>query len=308
MTDDERCQESRRVMVIDEAFRRGDLAALRAAVDDPALVPNGEMPLGIGPCLTYAIYHSPLAFIRELLAEDADPNHPADDGFPPLLAAISSGRAAPGATGRTDVEAIVELLLKHGADPNQRGINDWTALHMAVAERNLLVAYRLLRAGADPELRTRIDDFESPIDMARASGLEAFVDLLLARGRPAPRRLRSGVTLLADVPGEGDPVRRQRTCHLRLRLWLHRGDPVIWSAPWGPVGRARLDDGGATLFTSAYVNRGQLMSGLFYGLDGMRTGGLRLLEIAPHLAYGERGVPGVVPPGAVVTAEVTVLG
>jgi FKBP-type peptidyl-prolyl cis-trans isomerase len=34
---------------------------------------------------------------------------------------------------------------------------------------------------------------------------------------------------------------------------------------------------------------------------------MRRLEIAPHLAYGERGVPAVIPPNALLVAEVTVL-
>jgi hypothetical protein len=59
--DAERCAEYEKFKQIDAAFRTGDLAALLAAVDDPASVPNGPMPLTIGSCLEYAIYHSPLA-------------------------------------------------------------------------------------------------------------------------------------------------------------------------------------------------------------------------------------------------------
>jgi len=46
---------------------------------------------------------------------------------------------------------------------------------------------------------------------------------------------------------------------------------------------------------------------LFYGVEGMRVGGTRRLEIAPHLAYGERGVPGSVPPNAMLIVEITIL-
>ena len=49
------------------------------------------------------------------------------------------------------------------------------------------------------------------------------------------------------------------------------------------------------------------MNGLFYGVEAMRIGGTRRLEISPHLAYGDRGVPGVIPPAAVLTAEITIL-
>jgi ankyrin repeat protein len=177
-TEEERCAEARKFARIDEAFRRGDLEALRAAVDEPSIVPNGRMPGTIGPCLVYAIYHSPLAFIRTLLEIGADPNAPVDDGFPPLIAALCCTREMPGAVRRVDVDDVLRLLLSRGADPNQRGINDYTPLHMAVAERNLSAIEILLKAGADPTLRTRIDECETPGEMARAARLAHFAALL----------------------------------------------------------------------------------------------------------------------------------
>jgi len=81
--EEERCAEAARLQRIDEAFFAGNLDALKAAVDDPSAIPNGPMPIAVGSCLVYAIYHSPLPFIRELLEIGADPNAPVDDGFPP---------------------------------------------------------------------------------------------------------------------------------------------------------------------------------------------------------------------------------
>jgi uncharacterized protein len=176
--DAERCKEAETFRRIDAAFRSGNLARLRAAVDDPASVPNGPMPLTIGPCLVYAIYHSPLPFIRELLAIGADPNPAVNDGFPPLIAALSCRRPQPGSPGRSDTLEIVKLLLAFHADPNQRGINDYTPLHMAVSERHLPAIEVLLQAGADPRLRTRIDDYETPHEMALRAGLVEIARLL----------------------------------------------------------------------------------------------------------------------------------
>jgi uncharacterized protein len=306
-SEEERCAEAKKFQRIDDAFRKGDLDALRAAVDDPELVPNGRMPDGIGPSLTYAIYHSPLTFIRTLLEIGADPDGPADDGFPPLIAALSCTRDVPGATRRRDVDDILRLLLSFGANPNQRGINDYTPLHMAVAENNPLAVQILLDAGADPELRTRIDACETALEMAQAAGLADVASVLDRKGEPLRQRLRSGLVLLTDVPGNGDVVRRQHNYRIRLRLWLNRGEPVRWQTAWGPVGVARLDDNGETLLTEVRIDRRSLVSGLFYGIEGMRIGGTRRLEIAPHLAYGERGVPGMIPPNAVLTAEITIL-
>ena len=176
--DAERCAEYERFRKVDAAFRAGDLAALRAAVDDPASVPNGVMPPGIGQCLEYAIYHSPLAFIRKLLESGADPRPSDHAGFPPLIAALSCSRPVPGSSGRADVLEVLRLLLERGADPHQRGVNDYTALHMAVAERNLPAVALLLEAGADPRLRTRIDDCETPREMAQGAGLDEIAALL----------------------------------------------------------------------------------------------------------------------------------
>ena len=81
--EDERCSEAERFEKIDAAFRNGDLAALRAAVEDPTAIPNGPMPRSVGPCLEYAIYHSPIAFIRQLLEIGADPNLDDQSAFHP---------------------------------------------------------------------------------------------------------------------------------------------------------------------------------------------------------------------------------
>jgi ankyrin repeat protein len=177
-SNDARCAEHRKFKMIDAAFRTGDLAALRSAVDNPADIPNGTMPMTIGPCLEYAIYHSPLPFVRTLLEIGANPNPEDHIGFPPLIAALSCSHPHPGSPGRIDVLEILKLLLEFKADPNQRGINDYTALHMAVGERNLGAVQLLLQSGADPRLRMRIDECETPREMAERAELVEIAELL----------------------------------------------------------------------------------------------------------------------------------
>jgi ankyrin repeat protein len=180
--------EEKRLQRIDAAFAAGDLTALRAAAGNPPDFPNNPMPLSVGPILVYAIYWSPLRFIEELLALGADPNAHDNDGFPPLIAALCKTHPQPGSRARTDVVDVMARLLDAGADPNQRGINDWTALHVAVHETNVDALRLLLARGADRELRTRIDDCDTPLEMARAgmvrdpaarAELNAIIDLLI---------------------------------------------------------------------------------------------------------------------------------
>ena len=166
---------------IDAAFRAGDLIALRAAVSDPDVIPNGPMPIDIGPCLEYAVYHSPVAFVVTLLELGADPNPPDHDGFPPIIAALVTRQPHPGATVRPDALDIVRLLVAHGADVNQRGINDYTPLHWAVDHRDVEAVTLLLDLGADPRLRTRIDGCESPLELAQRAGQADLARLLTTR-------------------------------------------------------------------------------------------------------------------------------
>jgi len=168
------------VLAIHHAVVAGDVPALRAAVGDPADFPNCRAPMAIGDSLLiYAIYHGPVSMVRELLELGADVNPVVEDGFPTLVALMS--------TARPDKPELLGLLLAAGADVNARGVNDQTALHWAVAAEDMIAADLLLRDGADPHLKTRIDDLTSPLDdaerIAFVSGRPAMADLLRSHQR-----------------------------------------------------------------------------------------------------------------------------
>ena len=95
-----------------------------------------------------------------------------------MIADLSCSRPRPGSPGRTDTIEVMNLLIAFGADPHQRGLNDYTPLHMAVSERHAEAVKVLLTAGADPHLPTRIDECESALELATRSGQEEVARLM----------------------------------------------------------------------------------------------------------------------------------
>jgi ankyrin repeat protein len=169
---DDRCERHRLFKIVDDAFKAGNFDALGVALGGSARWFDERMPfeLGLGHPLEYAIYWSPVPFVSALLDAGSNPNYEDNAGFPSIIAALS--------TERPDRLELIHILLQHGADPNMRGVNDWTPLHHAVSRRDAEAIRLLLHSGANPSLRTRIDDYETALEGAERAGFGAGASLL----------------------------------------------------------------------------------------------------------------------------------
>jgi FKBP-type peptidyl-prolyl isomerase-like protein len=143
--------------------------------------------------------------------------------------------------------------------------------------------------------------------VAPARRIQAFTALYVPARYAQIDDMHAGIKLLEDQPGSGPIIERQHSYRIRVRMWLNKGTPIRWTEPWGGISHAVLEDDGHTLITDVRLDRVFLINGLFYGVEGMRVGGTRKLKISPHLAYGERGVPDVVPSNAVLIVEIAVI-
>jgi cytohesin len=99
-------------------------------------------------------------------AEPSDARH--DDGSTALILAAQNGHLA-----------VVEALLKAGADAARATTDGRTALHLAAQNGHTAVVEALLKAGADPNSATSSESDET---YGTAEELDAFLDRLLERG------------------------------------------------------------------------------------------------------------------------------
>lgn len=117
--------------------------------------------------------------------------------------------------------------------------------------------------------------------------------------------IRKGVKLLEEIEGAGDLVERQQEYILSIRYTLNNGE-VLAARPW-EAGMHLGQSSDAFFEYRRRIDQCTLIPGLFYALEGMRIGGYRKVAISPHLAYGDKGIAGQIPPNAKLIAEIKVL-
>ena len=121
--------------------------------------------------------------------------------------------------------------------------------------------------------------------------------------------LKKGIKLIEEIEGTGNYVQRQQYYILAIRLTLNKGDVV--TVPNKCLSHSidrhlKVHDDGF-FEHRVRIDRANLIPGIFYAVQGMKVKGYRKVIISPHLGYGEKGIPGVIPQNAKLTVEIRVL-
>ena len=125
------------------------------------------------------------------------------------------------------------------------------------------------------------------------------------------QRSSKGVGLIDEIAGSGAEAEKGSRIRYAARIFLRRGDEVTRDSELIAKDTGYLSTqiiGGTTLVLhSIQLGNRQTIAGIERALLGMREGGYREVSIAPHLAYGEKGVPGSIPPNAMLRVKLWLL-
>jgi FKBP-type peptidyl-prolyl cis-trans isomerase len=124
---------------------------------------------------------------------------------------------------------------------------------------------------------------------------------------PIERRLSSGLDVIEDHAGSGRAAERGDRVTYNVRIFLNRGDEVPLNetqAQHLPQHLLRYEGSRVLVDHTIVLGSREAAAGIERSLLGMRAGGHRKVRIGPHLAYREKGIPGLIPPNAVLTAEI----
>jgi FKBP-type peptidyl-prolyl cis-trans isomerase 2 len=119
-------------------------------------------------------------------------------------------------------------------------------------------------------------------------------------------RIKSGIKLLAEFEGAGEPARKGDSVVYNWRLYRNQGEEITLNEQQAknlPVEMIRVVDDYRFIDHRTILGSRQTMAGVEYSLYGMKPGGYRKIRISPHLAYRDKGLGDLIPANAVLIVE-----
>jgi FKBP-type peptidyl-prolyl cis-trans isomerase (trigger factor) len=119
-------------------------------------------------------------------------------------------------------------------------------------------------------------------------------------------KLKTGIELLQEREGEGRAAEKYDQVIYNLKIFLNQGEEVPLNqrqAEHLPAEMIRKVDGTDFTDHKMILGRRRAIAAVEYSLIGMKKGGYRKIRASPHLAYREKGLPGLIPPNAVLILE-----
>ncbi|MGA8263242.1 MAG: FKBP-type peptidyl-prolyl cis-trans isomerase [Ignavibacteriaceae bacterium] len=120
----------------------------------------------------------------------------------------------------------------------------------------------------------------------------------------------SGLEFMDDTLGTGKEAKAGDLVQIHFSAWIIKDTTNLFS-DWSKDSTRISSSIGSTRIHSKPVKfvlrKNSFINGLDEGIEGMKEGGYRTIIIPSKLAYGERGMPPVIPPNASLKFQVQLL-
>jgi len=116
----------------------------------------------------------------------------------------------------------------------------------------------------------------------------------------------SGIALLEDMAGEGGFAEKGDSVVFNMKLFLNHGDEIHLNALQAkdmPPDKIRIIGDEPVIDREITLGKRQAITAIEHALIGMQVGGYRRIKASPHLAYGEQGVPKLIPANAALVVD-----
>lgn len=167
--------------------------------------------------------------VAKLLEQGADPN------------TIGANSGALHAAAFMGHKKVVSILLKHGANPNNKDKQNFYPLHLAASEGHTAVCNALLKAGATIEARAASG--ATALHIAAASNFASTVVALLKKGAAIEAEDIDGSTALltASALGNVGVVKSLLKAGANIQATNKKGNTALMQALW-TLHATRLED------------------------------------------------------------------
>ena len=119
-------------------------------------------------------------------------------------------------------------------------------------------------------------------------------------------KLKRGIKLLDETEGDGKSAIKGDHIVYNTKIFLNQGDEILLNAAQLKNLPAHMirDEGGYHFINhSITLGKREAIAAIEHSLIGMKEGGYRKVRASPHLAYREKGIPGLIPANAVLVIE-----
>ncbi len=120
----------------------------------------------------------------------------------------------------------------------------------------------------------------------------------------------SGIKILEEIEGQGPEAVKGDKVTYNIKIFLNKGDEVplnhqlVERLPEHMIHIIRKEGDYNFIDHQARLGERGPIAAIEYSLFSMKAGGYKKIKASPHLAYSDKGIPGLIPENSALLIEI----